>query len=175
MYRSSIARCLVLLGSLGLAACAAYQSQHAHSSGGAGESAYAAPSEAPGREYTELPTETQLARVRGQVQETKTRLASQGRYACCVEPACNECLLKYGECHCRDAVREEGPCCGECTEAWVEGRGAVEGISAWELLERKKQQLQKQDKSGAPPWETNGEQKQEHQHQEPGHQHHHHP
>lgn len=139
MRRSTLLRCLALLGAAVLAACAAYQTQHS----GAG-SAPAAPGQAvhaPTAEFTELPGEAQVARVRGEAEEAKRRLAAEGRYACCVRPACNQCLHKYGECHCREVAQREGPCCGECTEAWLEGRGAIEGVTAWELLERKKAML----------------------------------
>ena len=149
MQRFPGLRLLALLVSLGLTACAAYQAQHSRGTGSGSTGAEpAAPSAAPSAEFTELSTAAQLARVRGEVEETKSRLAAEGKYACCVEPACNECLLRHGECHCRDEVREHGPCCGECTESWMEGKGVVEGVSAWELLERKKQQLRDQEKEG---------------------------
>lgn len=130
---------LLLIGLV--AACVAYREQHARGVEEASHSHHQHHA-APSAEFTALPDNEQLARVRGEVEEAKKNLEKQGKYACCVRPACNECLLKYGECHCREAVRQKGPCCGECTEAWVEGRGAVEGVSAWELLERKKKALQ---------------------------------
>lgn len=149
-----------------LTACAAYEAQHGaqhgENSGGAPAAAHDhhAPSQAPGGEFTELPEDVQISRIRGEAEAVKASLAQQGRYACCVEPACTECLLKYGECHCREAVRKEGPCCGECTEAWVEGRGAVEGVNAWELLERKKAVLDEVNRKGS----GGGKPPQEHHH-----------
>ncbi|HEX6899267.1 MAG TPA: hypothetical protein VF789_06115 [Thermoanaerobaculia bacterium] len=128
MSRNALVRLLVLVLALSLAACAAYQAQHAAPAGSGGHR-HAAPSDA------------RITHIQGEVEAVKADLARQGRYACCVEPPCTQCLLKYGECHCREAIRKEGPCCGECTEAWIEGRGAVEGVTAWELLERKKQVL----------------------------------
>jgi hypothetical protein len=140
MQRKALAVVLVLLSLAVLTACAAYQAQHA---GGSPREAASAPHEhpmhPPSALFTMQSSEEQLAHIHGEVAETKERLAEEGKYACCVRPACNQCLLKYGECRCREAVRKEGPCCGECTEAWVEGRGAVEGVDAWELLERQKQ------------------------------------
>ena len=116
-------RLALAAGALALAAaCAAYQHQHA-------------PTPAAGEETT---GDRRVAAVRSEVEALKHALHEQGRYACCVEPACNPCLLERGECHCRDEVAREGPCCGECTEAWLEGRGTVEGVDPWELLERKK-------------------------------------
>ncbi len=160
MHRSTAVRCLALLAALGLAACAAYQAQHARHAGMAG-SAPGVPAEAPGREFKDLSTARQLARVRGEVEETRWNLGSEGRYTCCVEPPCSECLLRHGACHCREEVRKKRPSCGECTEAWVEGRGVVQGVSALELLERKKQQIREKESGG-------GQEGHEHQH------HHHH-
>lgn len=133
---------------LGLVACAAYQAQHGRAgAGGQGSQEPAAPAVIrPAGTFSELDEAGQVARIRGEVEEVKANLAQQGKYACCVEPPCTECLLKHGECHCREAVRKSGPCCGECTEAWIEGRGTVEGVTAWDVLERKKQILDEVNK-----------------------------
>jgi hypothetical protein len=157
MRRSTRFRCCALPFALALAACAAYQSQHGiiRAPATASPAVAAASAEAaaitpvpPGKEFTELPDGRQVAIVRGQTDEVKKNLAAKGRYACCVRPACNECLLKRGECHCREVATKGGPCCGECTEAWVEGRGAIEGLKAWDLLERRRQML---DRAPSPP------------------------
>jgi hypothetical protein len=149
MRRSPVLRFAALCFSLSLAACAAYQAQHgaAASATAAAATAHVA-AQAPGREFTELPDGAQLSRVRGEVEVTKTNLAAKGMYACCVRPTCNECLLKRGHCHCAEIARKGGPCCGECTEAWVEGRGVVEGLKAWDLLERRRKML---DEGASPP------------------------
>jgi len=160
MRRSTLFRCCALPLALALVACAAYQAQHASGrapaaaspdaaalSAGSGVPATIAPA-APGREFTELPDEQQMTIVRGEAEEVKKNLAAKGKYACCVRPRCNECLLKRGECHCREVATKGGPCCGECTEAWVEGRGAIEGLHAWDLLERRRQML---DRTPSPP------------------------
>jgi hypothetical protein len=141
MTRNPLVRFLGLSLALLLAACAAYQAQHGSSPAAAGQD-YAAPAVVhPTGAFSELDENGQVARIRGEVETVKANLAQQGKYACCVNPPCTECLLKYGECHCREAVRKEGPCCGECTEAWIEGKGAVEGVTAWDILERKKKIL----------------------------------
>ena len=139
MHRSPL-RCLALIAALGLAACAAYQAQHARRPGAAG-SEPGAPAQKPDHEFRELPTDEQLTRVRGEVEDARWNRGSEGKYFCCVEPPCSECLLRRGACHCRQRVREKHPACGECTGAWVEGRGMVEGVSPEEMLERKRQEL----------------------------------
>lgn len=128
------------------AGCAAYR--HQHGPAPAASPASAAPASRPAaEEFQRLGTPDQLATVRGEVAEVKRNLAEEGRYNCCIEPSCNECLLRDGECHCRQIVEKEGPCCGECTEGWIEGRGAVEGLNALELLRRKQHMLHQ----GQPP------------------------
>ena len=142
MSRNPVARLAALSLALFLAACAAYQAQHQAAVPAAADAHATAPAAVrPSGEFSELTPDGQIARVRGEVEEAKANLARQGRYSCCIKPPCTECLLKYGQCHCRDAVRKQGPCCGECTEGWIEGKGAVEGVTAWELLERKKKLL----------------------------------
>lgn len=142
MHRSPLVRCLALIAALGLTACAAWQAQHARPAETAGTGEAPPPSEKPSREFRDLATDTQLERVRGEVEETRWNLGSEGKYACCIEPPCSECLLRHGECHCRADVRQKGHACGECTEGWVEGRGVVAGVTALEMLERKKEQVQ---------------------------------
>ena len=127
MLRRPIDRLLALSFALSLAACAAYQAQHGAAAARTAESGQAAATVRPSGEFSKLSPDQQAARVRGEAEEAKASLARQGRYACCIHPSCNECLHKYGQCHCRDAVRKEGPCCGECTEGWLEGKGTVEG------------------------------------------------
>src|SRR5687767_1011266 len=63
-----------------------------------------------------------------------TELASSGKYDCCVKPGCRQCVLTAGECHCRVVIDANGPCCGECTQAWVEGRGDTAGVDREQVL-----------------------------------------
>lgn len=65
----------------------------------------------------------------------KKELAAQGKYDCCVDPGCNECVINSGECKCRKAVEKSGPCCGECTAAWIAGRGDIPGIDREKVLQ----------------------------------------
>jgi hypothetical protein len=141
MSTRPLARLLGLSLALLLAACAAYQAQHQAAAPPADSHQTTPAAVRPSGEFSELAPDGQIARVRGEVDEVKASLARQGRYSCCINPPCTECLLKYGQCHCRDVVRQQGPCCGECTEGWIEGKGTVEGVNAWELLERKKKML----------------------------------
>lgn len=110
-----LARLSALLLVLTLAACAAYQAQHARR---------------PPRESVERSDDPRITRLQGEADALKSELARQGRYTCCVEPPCTQCLLERGECHCRKSLRKEGPCgdcCGECRDGWIDGRMVAEG------------------------------------------------
>ncbi len=62
-------------------------------------------------------------------------LAANGKYDCCVKPGCRECVIRAGECHCRRVIDANGPCCGECTQSWIEGRGNTAGVDREKVLE----------------------------------------
>ena len=63
------------------------------------------------------------------------QLKSNGKYDCCVKPGCRECVIRAGECHCRKVIDANGPCCGECTQSWIEGRGNTAGVDREKVLE----------------------------------------
>ena len=149
MQRKTVAVILVLLLLAFLSACAAYQAQH---SGAAPTGPHEHHKmQEPSSLFTMQSSEEQLAQIHGEVDQTKQRLAEEGKYACCVRPACNQCLLRFGECHCRKAIHEQGVGCGECMEGWVEGRGTVEGVTAAELLERQKRAAGEGEGGGEKP------------------------
>ena len=70
-----------------------------------------------------------------QLDKYMAELKSNGKYDCCVKPGCRECVIRAGECHCRKVIDANGPCCGECTAAWVEGRGNTAGIDREKVLQ----------------------------------------
>ncbi|HVT45198.1 MAG TPA: hypothetical protein VMT00_12510 [Thermoanaerobaculia bacterium] len=75
------------------------------------------------------------AAIIDQLDLLKTELAGEGKYDCCVMPGCSECVINSGECHCRRVIERDGPCCGECTQAWIEGRGNIPGVDREQILE----------------------------------------
>ena len=126
--------------------CAAYRIQH---------TAAPAPvrpdvleSTAPSAAFRALSADSQAARVRGELAAAKESAAKRGEYSCCIEPSCDHCLLADGKCTCRDEVELMGPGCGECMQGWIEGRGAVDGVDVWQVLE---QRLHEHRQSSAPP------------------------
>jgi hypothetical protein len=134
-----------------LAGCAAYRYQHAPAPARKMQAAEAVPVRPAPPEFKRLRSDAQTAQVRGEVEETKDNLAAQGHYSCCIKPACNECLIRRGECHCHDLVMKDSPC-GECTQAWIDGRGAVDGVNPIDLLKRKEQAaVEQKGKQPEPP------------------------
>lgn len=140
MQRALCLAAALLLAFSPLTGCAAFRYQHAHAPAPqVAATQVAGPVQPPTAEFRKLRSDAQTAQVRGEAEETKQNLATQGHYACCIKPACNECLLRRGECHCRDLVQRQTPC-GECTQAWINGRGAVDGVNAADLVKRKEQE-----------------------------------
>ena len=123
-----------------LSTCAAYRAQHA------GVDANTTRSEDAAREEVQLdpsvvatfdtqPIATKQALLLAQIDTYREELKADGKYDCCVKPACRQCALTAGECHCREVIDANGPCCGECTQAWVEGRGNTPGVDREKVLE----------------------------------------
>lgn len=85
-------------------------------------------------EFSRQPVGVKQATLIQALEAYKIELASQGKYDCCVRPGCNECVIQTGECHCRVGVEKGGPCCGECTAAWIDDRGNVPGVDKEQIL-----------------------------------------
>lgn len=117
-----------------LSSCAAYNAQH----GRLDHQAAPAPEQkgsAPAAEITSNdPHSLQQALLIKQIDEFREDLKANGKYDCCVKPACRQCAMTAGECHCREVISANGPCCGECTQSWVEGKGNTEGVDREQVL-----------------------------------------
>ena len=127
-----------------LTTCAAYRAQHQSLSAPARTEAPAS-SESESAAHAEHAPASAAAMHTGLVDMRQAMLVSEidkyidelganGKYDCCVKPACRQCAITAGECHCRQVVTADGPCCGECTQAWVEGRGNIEGVDREQVL-----------------------------------------
>ncbi len=137
---------LAVSAALLLSSCAAYQAQH-----GGTERVSAKPQSEPARPARSSSAENALLRsleptsegplaskqvmLLAEIDKYREELRQDGKYNCCVKPACRQCALTAGECHCREVISANGPCCGECTQAWVEGRGDAPGIDREQVLE----------------------------------------
>ena len=127
--------------------CAAYKAQHASASPkpmreASATSAMAAPAATPApsapkahqHPAVEEPLSMKQATLISEIDKFQDELKANGQYECCVTPACRQCAITAGECHCRHVISANGPCCGECTQAWVEGRGNVPGVDRETVL-----------------------------------------
>jgi hypothetical protein len=57
--------------------------------------------------------------------EAKTKLASEGKYGCCIKEPCNMCAMEEGsECKCYEEVKKHEAVCNECYGGWMSGKGA---------------------------------------------------
>ena len=86
------------------------------------------------KQFDQHPLAMKQAVVTAELDRYIEELKSQGMYDCCVKPACRQCAINAGECHCRQVIDSNGPCCGECTQSWVEGRGNTAGVDREAVL-----------------------------------------
>lgn len=129
MKRLAIAVPVALL----IAGCAAYHAQHVTS---AEPAARTSPAEPKGVvSFKSDPLALQQSVLNEQIDQFREDLKANGKYDCCVKPACRQCALSAGECHCRQVITANGPCCGECTQSWIEGKGNTEGVDREQVLE----------------------------------------
>ncbi len=57
----------------------------------------------------------------------KMEAMKDGKYNCCTEEPCDECLKAHGSCSCKKSVQNDKPVCNECYEGWKRGEGDVSG------------------------------------------------
>ena len=121
-----------------LSSCSAYKAQRsgidANSSRGE-EAARTVPADpALVAAFAAQPLAAKQSLLLSEIDQYMDELKANGKYDCCVKPACRQCALMAGECHCRQVIDANGPCCGECTQAWVEGRGNTAGVDREQVL-----------------------------------------
>ncbi len=131
---------LAVSAALLLTTCAAYQAQHAGVDPNTTRTEQAARTEVPLNPavvaaFDSQPLSTKQAMLISELDKFQAELKANGLYDCCVKPACRQCALTAGECHCRMVIDASGPCCGECTQSWVEGRGNTAGVDREKVLE----------------------------------------
>ena len=129
-----------------ISGCAAYKAQHAGTGATTAMRSEAAPAahehekEAPlnpavAAAFDGQPLSSKQALLISEIDKYQAELKANGLYDCCVKPACRQCAITAGECHCRMVIDANGPCCGECTQSWVEGRGNTAGVDREKVLE----------------------------------------
>ena len=120
--------------------CAAYKAQHSGVDVNTTRSETAAREAVPvnpavAAAFDNEPLSMKQALLISELDKFQAELKANGLYDCCVKPACRQCALTAGECHCRRVIDANGPCCGECTQSWVEGRGNTAGVDREKVLE----------------------------------------
>ena len=121
-----------------LFSCATYKAQHSGmdtNTSHAEEVARTVPADpAAAAAFASQPLALKQALLISEIDHYRDELKANGKYDCCVKPACRQCAMTAGECHCRRVIDANGPCCGECTQSWVEGRGNTAGVDREAVL-----------------------------------------
>lgn len=135
MNRFAFAVAAVLL----LTTCSAYKAQHAGADPNTTRTEEAARQVASdphmAATFEAQPLGMKQAVLISELDKYTEELKANGKYDCCVKPACRQCAITAGECHCRQVIDASGPCCGECTQSWIEGKGNTAGVDREKVLE----------------------------------------
>ena len=133
MKKSALAIAIALV----LSTCAAYKAQHTGTDPNTTRTELAAAqmTPPPNVPFDAQPLALKQAMLISELDKYTAELKSNGKYDCCVKPGCRECVIRAGECHCRKVIDANGPCCGECTQSWIEGRGNTAGVDREKVLE----------------------------------------
>ncbi|MCK9409165.1 MAG: hypothetical protein M0R68_08510 [Bacteroidetes bacterium] len=63
----------------------------------------------------------------------KMEAMKDGKYNCCLQEPCDECLKAHRSCDCKKAVKNDKPVCNECYDGWQKGDGDVSGKEAKDI------------------------------------------
>lgn len=129
---------LALTAAVLLSSCAAYRAQHTttdmNTTRTEPEARNVMPDPKVVAAFESQPLAVKQSLLISEIDRYIDELKANGKYDCCVKPACRQCAISAGECHCREVIDANGPCCGECTQSWVEGRGNTAGVDREQVL-----------------------------------------
>ena len=80
-----------------------------------------------------ISAEQKIVTIKGNLSSVKKVLADEGKYNCCIHPACNWCLLHEGSCDCYDNLKAGEEVCPGCGLGWHNGDGVVKGVKATQV------------------------------------------
>jgi hypothetical protein len=80
-----------------------------------------------------LPTAEQVAVAKADVETAKASMMRDGKYNCCIKPACDYCLLKAKGCACADMIDADQPVCTDCGLGWKNGNGSIPDVEPSEV------------------------------------------
>ncbi len=66
----------------------------------------------------------------------REQLRAEGKYDCCTDPGCLECVTDRKNCACYLNIKAKDPICGECLTGYKEGKGKLKLVSIPELEKR---------------------------------------
>lgn len=69
-----------------------------------------------------------LKNVRAEILRAKSGLMKEGKYKCCVAPACDWCLLTEERCDCMANLHAEKEVCPGCGLGWHNGQGTMKNF-----------------------------------------------
>jgi len=65
--------------------------------------------------------------------DARKQLAREGKYSCCIQDPCNQCLLDHQSCACERDVKASKAVCPECYGGWQRGEGKIKNIKPSEV------------------------------------------
>jgi len=89
--------------------------------------------EAGAPDFAQQDAAAQVAEVKSEIEIAKASMTQDGKYACCIKPPCDWCLLKANGCSCASMVDADQPVCPECGLGWKQGKGSLEGFEAKDI------------------------------------------
>ncbi len=84
-------------------------------------------------EHEHLNQDQRLGNIKGELSLLKAELAEKGNYNCCVQPACDWCLLYEGSCECYAEIKAGKEVCAGCGLGWHNDKGVVKGVKKAEV------------------------------------------
>lgn len=81
-------------------------------------------------DHEHMTQDQRLGNIKAELSLLKSELAEKGNYSCCVQPACDWCLLYEGSCQCYNGIKAGKEVCAGCGLGWHNGKGVVKGIDA---------------------------------------------
>ena len=84
-------------------------------------------------DFSQQDSAAQVAEVKVEIEIAKETMAHEGKYKCCIKPACDWCLTKANGCSCESLVDADQAVCPECGLGWKQGKGSLEGYEAKDI------------------------------------------
>lgn len=66
--------------------------------------------------------------LKERVQEEKREAWQDGKYSCCINTPCDQCIVNMGACPCGENLLAGKPVCHECVGGWIAGDGKFDNI-----------------------------------------------